>query len=162
MTVSLSGEGAEIDIIGFIIGKRNETFPFEIAVIHRSPGTRSNTEIRSVLNENTSADIHGMVKIEKNARKADAYFAAHTLLMSEHTRVKTLPALEIEANDVKASHAASIGKMDAETLFYVRARGYNVKEAKQIMVKSFLEQGLQKIADEKLREKTRAMLSQHL
>jgi Fe-S cluster assembly protein SufD len=86
----------------------------------------------------------------------------NTLLMTDHASARTIPALEIKNNDVKAGHAATIGKADPEELFYLQSRGINEQTAKDILVKAFFESLLATIIDPTIRQKISNQLNKCL
>ena len=83
--------------------------------------------------------LKGKILIEKDAIGAEAFLRFKVLLLGENARAEVDPELEISCNQVKASHAASVGQIDEEQLFYLMSRGLNKKDAVKLIVKAFLE-----------------------
>ena len=106
-------------------------------VEHYAPYTRSNIELRSVLDKKAKALFVGTVKIPAGAEGAEAYEQHRTLLLSNEARVESLPELEIVENDVSCSHAASISEIDREELFYLQSRGIQADDAQQLLTEAF-------------------------
>ena len=79
-----------------------------------------------------------MVKINKNAKKTNAWLAVHLLLLSDKASGRAIPALEILENDIKAGHATTVGKVNDLEMFYLQSRGLSKKQAKQLIVEGFL------------------------
>lgn len=158
VTFELKGAGAELKFLGFIVGKKEKIFPFETVSLHRAPNTKAHYNVKAVMFDHSQVDYKGNIIIEKSAQMTDSYLSHHTLLMSEHARAKSIPALEILADDVKAGHSASIGKVDEEMMFYLKSRGIEDNEAEQMLVNGFFESQLATIMDENLRERARTAI----
>jgi Fe-S cluster assembly protein SufD len=110
----------------------------ETRVLHLAPRTRSDIHVRAALSDRARCAFSGNVVMEKEAVLADARLEDHVLLLSESARSDSVPALEIRAMDVKASHAASTGPVDPEALFYLLSRGLDEVQARHLLVKGFL------------------------
>jgi Fe-S cluster assembly protein SufD len=95
-------------------------------------------EIKGVAENGAKIIINGLIKIEKEAEKTDSFLSMKVLLMDDKSRAILKPELEIKNGNVKASHSASAGKIDPEQLFYLKSRGIEEKEAKQIIINGFL------------------------
>lgn len=100
----------------------------------------------------------GLIKIEKKAQKTNSYLANHILKLSGKTLANSIPSLKIDANDVKAGHAATIGQIDEEQIFYLMARGLPKEEAEKLIVEGFFEPVIEKINLEGLKEKIRGLI----
>lgn len=161
ITFKFIGRESELKFLGFIIGDEKNAFSFETISQHLVPQTKAHYLVRGVMFDHSLVDYKGNIIIEKNAQLTDTYLAHHTLLMSDFARARSIPALEIEADDVKAGHAATIGKVDEEIMFYLKSRGLESKEAYQILIEGFLEEGL-KMVDEKVQTTLRPILQKAL
>lgn len=144
------GENSTLNFIALILGLNRETFPFETISNHTVPHTKAYYNIRAAMFDRSEIDYRGSLNIKKPAQITDCYLAHHTLMLSPNAKTRTIPSLEIEADDVKAGHAATIGKVDDELLFYLAARGIDKKQAQSLLIKSFLETDLKKIPDPNL------------
>lgn len=153
--VELAAEGVEVQILGLFIGKNSDEFVVRTKQIHSAPNTKSDLLIKSVLFDKSRLDYDGLIKIEKNAQKSDAYQRNENLIMSKEVKIDTKPELEILANDVRCTHGATIGKIDAEQLFYLTSRGISKKTAEKLIIEGFLEGVLERISEEKLKESIR-------
>lgn len=143
----LKGEGASLEMIGLLFGTGNEKFLFKTETLHIADHTYGHINMKGIMNDEAKTDYFGMIKIPKKNRGADGYLSHHTLLLSKKARVRTVPSLEIEANDLKAGHSASVGQINEEILFYMRSRGLSEKLARKLLVEGFLEELIQKIDD---------------
>lgn len=150
VTFELAGREAEVQFVGFIVGTEKNIFPFETISKHLVPQTKAHYYLKAAMFGSSLVDYKGNIIIEKKAQLTDSYLAHHTLLLSKHARARTIPALEIEADDVKAGHAATIGKADDELMFYLTSRGISAKEAEEMLIQGFFADYLHKIPDEKL------------
>ena len=138
LDIILVGENASIEIIGLAFGKGDDNKSLELYVTHAAPNTKSNVNVRAVLRGKSSFAFRGNVKIEKGAKGADAYLRSDVLLFDEAKMGDDTPALEILEPDVKAGHAATIGKVDEQMLFYLMSRGLSRKQAERMLVEGFV------------------------
>ena len=138
LDVVLAGENASIEIIGLVLGKGSEEKSLEAYITHAAPNTKSNVNVRAVLRGKAKFDFRGNVKIEKGAKGADAYLRSDVLLFDDAKMGDDTPALEILEPDVKAGHAATIGKVDEQMLFYLMTRGLSRKQAEKLLVEGFI------------------------
>lgn len=152
------GEGSELTFLGFVIGRSDARFPFETKSVHTVPHTKATYLLRAAMFDESFIDFKGNLIIEKPAQNTDAYLAHHTLLLGEKARARTVPALEIEADDVKAGHAATIGKVDRELLFYAASRGISEEEAISLLVKGFFAAQAEMIPDDNARQEVQQIL----
>jgi len=139
LEVVLAGENAEVEIIGLVVGKLDEEKSLETYITHAAPNTKSNVNVRAVLRGKAKFDFRGNVKIEKGARGADAYLRSDVLLFDDAKMGDDTLALKILEPDVKAGHAATIGKVDENLLFYLMSRGLSRKQAERLLVEGFIE-----------------------
>src|SRR3990170_4350948 len=123
LDVVLAEEGAEVEIVGLVIGRGSDEKSLEAYITHAAPRTKSRVIVKSVLTGKSKFDFRGNVKIEKGAKGSDAYLRSDTLLFDDAKMGDDTPALEILEPDVKAGHAATIGKVDEQMLFYLMTRG---------------------------------------
>ncbi len=147
-SLNLKDKNKNVNFVIIIIAKNSEKFSFETTVIHEAPDTKSHYYIRSILLDNSKIAYKGLLSIKKTAKSSESYLSHHSLLLSQNTKVETIPSLEIEANDASAGHSASMGKLDDEMLFYLLSRGIDEKTSKKILIKAFLEKDFDKIEDE--------------
>jgi Fe-S cluster assembly protein SufD len=93
----------------------------------------------------------GLIKVHKDAQRSDAYQANRNLILSDKARADSIPSLEIEANDVRCTHGATVGQVDEEQLFYIMARGLSRHDAERLIIAGFFEPVLERIPAESLR-----------
>ena len=138
--VELVGEGAEVEVVGGFRAKDKEQIEIEIEVVHKAKNTSANTHIRGVVGDQAQAKIIGTIKVLPGAEKTNSFLAERLLILSDKARAEAVPNLEIEADDVKCSHAATVGKIDEEQMFYLMSRGLPRAQAQDIIVEGFLQQ----------------------
>jgi len=158
--ISLAGKGASVKFLGLLLGNENQGLKLKITVIHQAENTTSEVIIKSALRDMSSVFFDGLIKIEKGAKGTKAWLAAHFLLLSQKARGIAVPNLEIIENDIKAGHAATVGRINDLELFYLMSRGIPERKAKQLIVLGFLE-GIINQFPEKLSNKATAHLNWH-
>lgn len=151
LNFNFNGRNSSINFLAFVIGTNSEKFTLRTNSNHITGETNAYYTVKTVLFDCSEMDYVGYLNIHKNAQIIDSHLSHHTLLLSSNTKVKTVPSLEIQADDVKAGHSASIGRIDDEMLFYLKSRGIGEKEAKALLVQGFIKKGIDKIPDEKIR-----------
>jgi len=137
--VELVGERARVEVVGrFEVGgkKRHEV---EVEIRHKAENTEANMDIRGVVRDKAEADVRGMIKVFPGAQKTNSFLTEKVLLLSDKARAEVVPNLEIEADDVKCSHAVTVGKIDEEQLFYLMSRGLERKQAEKMIIDGFLQ-----------------------
>lgn len=145
LDVVLAGEGAEVEIAGLLMANGESQTSFEVYITHAAPKTKSNVNVRAVLRGKSKFDFRGNVKIEKGAKGSDAYLRSDALLFDDAKMGDDTPALEILERDVKAGHAATIGKVDEVMLFYLMSRGISKNQAERMLISGFVEPILRRL-----------------
>lgn len=139
LDIVLAGENASVEVVGLVIGKGDDERSLEAYITHAAPNTKSNVNVRAVLRNRSTFAFRGNVKIEKGAKGSNAYLRSDALLFDEAKMGDDTPALEILEPDVKAGHAATIGKVDEQILFYLMSRGLSKKQAEKMLIEGFVE-----------------------
>jgi len=148
----LGGEGANSEVLCGFRGKDKQHIDFTVNCHHAVPHTRNNIFAKGTVTDSSTSVFRGLIKVEKDAQGTDSYLSDHTLMLSDNALANSIPSLQIEANDVKASHGATVGQIDEEQLFYLMARGLSRKQSEHLIVSGFFEQLIDKIADPEYRE----------
>ena len=151
-------KGGELDFYSFIIGRGSGEFPIEIVARHLTPGSVSRFNCRAALFDNSKVDCAGKLIVDKSARLSETYLTHRTLLLSDRAQARVIPSMEIMADDVKAGHAATIGKTDKELMFYFNSRGIDVKVAENLLIAAFFEEQIQMIPDLDLRQELQDLI----
>ncbi len=154
----LDGNSSATENYGIIIGTNKEHLDATTNVYHSAENTTNNMMVNGIMKGTSSAIYRGLIKIGKNARGTNSYLSNHILKLSEHAIANSIPALEIDNNEVKASHGATVGQVDDEQLFYLRSRGLSKEEAESLIVDGFFAPILSKIISPSIQEKFKAAI----
>lgn len=146
-TIKLTGNGAEADILGIILGSDAHEIRINTLQDHQAPFTRSNLLIKSALSGRSQFFYEGYIDVKKNAQRTDAYQRNENLMLSPEAKAESKPALEILANDVRCTHSATIGKINPEERFYLESRGIDPQVVSYLIVQGFFQPILDKIED---------------
>lgn len=147
----LAGEGSSSENYGIFAGNEGQHFDITTLAHHKVPHTSNNILTKGVMKGKSTSVYRGLIKIEKEAQNTDSYLGDHTLLLSEKALANSIPSLKIDANDVRATHGATVGQVDKEQLFYLMSKGIDEKDAEMLLVEGFLEQVIMKIKDKKFK-----------
>lgn len=158
----LQGDNSKAEIFGLFAGKNKDNVDFETHTIHEGNNTYGHTTVKTLLRDEAQSSYFGLIRIEKDTTMSDGHLSHDTMLLSKKAKSKSVPSLEIEANDVKAGHSASVGQVDDEALFYLRSRGLTEEQARELMIDGFFESLLMQIPDESMAEKLRDSLKKTL
>jgi len=145
LTAELRGPGANSDMLGLYFGDGDQHFDHNTRQDHIAPNAKSDLLYKGALDGHSRAVFRGVIRVHKGAQQTDAYQTNRNLLLSEHARADSLPNLEIEADDVKCSHGASVGELDPEHLFYLMSRGLPREQAERLVVMGFLGEVLSRL-----------------
>ncbi|MBW2280058.1 MAG: Fe-S cluster assembly protein SufD [Deltaproteobacteria bacterium] len=137
LTTVLTGEGAHAQLDGLYLGAGRQLLDHYTTIDHAVPHTTSDEHYKGVLGGRAHGVFHGRVIVRPDAQKIDARQSNRNLVLSDAARVNTKPQLEIYADDVKCSHGATIGRLDAEQLFYLRSRGIDADAARAMLTLAF-------------------------
>jgi len=142
---SLEGAGARSDMLGLYFGEREQHFDHVTRQDHVVPHATSDLLYKGALDDKAEAVFRGLIKVYPKAQRTDAYQTNRNLLLSKRARATSLPNLEIEADDVRCSHAATVGHLDDEELFYIMSRGVPRREAERLVVFGFFGEVLDRL-----------------
>ena len=136
--LQLNKAGERLEWLGIIDAREAGDYELNLVMTHSVPNTFGRVMVKGIAENGARVKVKGLVKIEKEAQNTDSFLSMKILLLDKQSGATAEPELEIKANQVKASHSASVGKIDEEQLFYLASRGINEKEAKNIIIKGFL------------------------
>ncbi len=136
--IILNQNGQQEELRIYFIGKKDEKFELSTLSQHKALYTTANTIIRGVLYDNAMARLNGMIKIMPKAQNTNAFLEQKILLIGDNARAEAQPMLEIEADEVKASHSATVSRLDENQIFYLMSRGVDRSQAIKILVNGFL------------------------
>jgi len=158
----LVGSGAHAFILGLTIGNEKQTFEQHTLQDHKAPHTTSDLLFKTALLDSAYAVYSGLIKVEKEAQRTDAYQANRNLLLSDKAKADTLPKLEILANDVRCTHGATVGPIDPEQFFYLTSRGIEDKDARKLLIEGFFDEVLGRIKENGFKDKIREFLEEKI
>jgi Fe-S cluster assembly protein SufD len=150
--VILAGAGSFSEMLGVYFADGDQHFDHRSLQDHRAPHTTSDLSYKGALKGHSRAVYAGLVHIRKGADKSDAKQANRNLLLSDHAKADPAPFLEIEANDVRCSHATSVGAPDPDAVFYMESRGLHPEEAEHLLVKAFFQEVLDRVGVDEVRQ----------
>lgn len=135
----LNGPGATAEMLGIFFADGNQHFDHHTMQVHNAPNAGSDLLFKGTLNDTARSVFSGLIQVAPGAQKTDAYQLNRNLLLSDKARADSIPNLEIQANDVRCTHGASVGPVDPEHLFYLMAHGLSRAEATRTIVEGFFE-----------------------
>lgn len=141
----LQGEGAKVDDLQIFFSSGRQHLDLTSNLLHQRPHTKGEVHVRGVLKDKSRSVFQGLIRIEKGAQQSNAYQTARALILNKGARADQIPGLEIEANDVRCTHAASTGQMDEEQVFYLKTRGLTDNEARKMIIDGFFEPTIERI-----------------
>jgi Fe-S cluster assembly protein SufD len=138
METKLGGPGSEARVTGAYASRGRQHIDFDTTQEHAAPSTTSDLAFRGVLSGRSTAVWKGNIIVDPGAQKTDAFQESRNLLLSKRAHADAIPGLEIQANDVRCTHAAAVAQVDAEQLFYLRSHGLPEAQAKRLVIEGFL------------------------
>lgn len=157
---ALLGEGAEVFFEGAVCLSEERQAHVHIVVEHEAPHCRSEQLFKSVLKDASRMSFGGNILVRKRAQKTEAYQLSQNLLLGEKAHIDATPRLEIFADDVKASHGATVGQLDPEQVLYFLTRGISEGEAHALLLAGFFESLTARIPLEKMRQEIQKQLEE--
>jgi len=145
LNARLLGPGANSDMLGLYFGDGTQHFDHNTSQDHLAPNTSSDLLYKGALDNESRSVFRGIIRVHPKAQKTDAYQTNRNLILSDDARADSLPNLEIEADDVRCSHGATVGQLDAESRFYLMSRGLTREQAERLVVMGFLGEVLSRL-----------------
>lgn len=158
----LIGENADVSLNGLWMLKGSNEVHTNVVVHHSEPHATSMQLYKGVLTDHAKSSFQGKIFVRKIAQKTQAYQLNNNLVLSDHAEAHSKPNLEIFADDVKASHGATVGKLDPEQLFYLKTRGFSDLQAKNTLISGFLNEVIDLIPIEKEKKELEQQVHQFL
>jgi Fe-S cluster assembly protein SufD len=162
METRLGGEGAEARVTGAYASHGRQHIDFDTTQEHAAPNTTSDLAFRGVLQGRSTAVWKGNIIVDPGAQKTDAFQESRNLLISKRAHADAIPGLEIQANDVRCTHAAAVAQVDPEQLFYLRSRGLRDDVAKRLVIEGFLAALVERFEQGPVRERLAEVLERRL
>ena len=148
----LKAPGAHVDMLGLYIAEGEQHFDHETLQDHIAPHASSNLLFKGAITDRSRSVFRGLIRVHPGAQRTDAYQTNRNLILSNEARADSLPNLEIAADDVRCSHAATIGQLDVEEIFYLQSRGLPRMEAMRLVIFGFFGEVLDQLELEEVRK----------
>ena len=155
---AMRGSGARAQMLGILWGEGAQHTHYHTVQDHIAPHTTSDLLYKGALTDSAKSIFTGTIRVVKGANGTDAYQANRNLLLSNKASSFPSPNLEIEANEVRCTHGATIGRVDEDQLFYLMSRGLSKDVATRMVVEGFFEDVLEREPAETIRDNLRQMI----
>ena len=162
LKIVINGENAEANLYGMAFLDSNQHIDNFTQVIHAKPHCQSNQVYKYVLDDKSTGAFSGKIHVVRDAQKTNAFQRNNNLLLTDSATMQTKPQLVIDADDVKCSHGATVGQINEEALFYLRARGIDEEKARMMLMNAFAHEVIQEIKVEALRERMDELIEKRL
>jgi Fe-S cluster assembly protein SufD len=163
METDITGRGGSARVTGAYVGHGNQHIDYDTTQEHAAPDTVSDLAFRGILRDRATSVWSGMIKVDPGAQRTDAFQESRNLLLSDGSHADAIPGLEIEANDVRCTHAATVSKIDEGQVFYLMSRGLPRADAEHLLVGGFLEVIAARLeSSDRLRDAVSAALEREL
>ncbi|HEX7583190.1 MAG TPA: Fe-S cluster assembly protein SufD [Prolixibacteraceae bacterium] len=162
LKVTFSGDHAEANVNGISFTDKKQHVDNFTLIEHASPGCTSNQIYKNVLDDESTGAFSGRIHVARDAQQTNAFQRNNNVLLSDKAKMQTKPQLIIDADDVKCSHGATVGQIDEEALFFLRARGIGENEARMMLMNAFAHEVILKITIEPLRDRIDELIEKRL
>ena len=150
--VAMTGPDAEVQVNGVMFTEGRQHLSYNTHQHHQAPYCRSDLLYKAALQDRSRTVWRGMIKVDRDAQRTDAYQRNDNLMLSRDARADSIPGLEIEADDVRCTHGSTSGRVDDQQVFYAMTRGYTRREAVRMIVAGFFQQIFDRITIESVRD----------
>jgi Fe-S cluster assembly protein SufD len=158
----LAAPGGFSEMLGVFFADEDQHFDHRSVQDHVAPNCTSDLLYKGALRDESRAVYSGWVHVRPGAQKTNAMQTSRNIVLSEHAKADAIPNLEIEANDVRCGHAASVGPVEEETLFYLQSRGIPRDEAERLVVTGFFQEVLDRVQLEEVRRGAELAIQEEL
>lgn len=162
LDIALTGDHATADLAGVFVARGSQVSDIHTILSHEAPGVTSRQNYRGLAKDDARGVFHGQIKVEAEARGADATQNNRNMLLSKRAQVHSTPALEILTDDVKCKHGSATGQIDQGQLFYLRSRGLDLAEATRILTRAFAGEILSRLQRADTRELVESQIAPSL
>ncbi|MBL9190273.1 MAG: Fe-S cluster assembly protein SufD [Opitutaceae bacterium] len=154
----LQAPGAFSEMLALTVAETDQEFDQRTLQIHQAPNTKSDLLYKNALRGTAKTIFSGLIVVDPDAQKTDAYQSNRNLMLSEEAEANSLPGLEIQANDVRCTHGATSSRIDPEQEFYLQSRGIAKEQADELLTFGFFEEVLNRLASDELHDALRALI----
>jgi Fe-S cluster assembly protein SufD len=158
----LAQPGGFSEMLGIFFADGDQHFDHRTLQDHIAPNCRSDLLYKGALRDRSRAVYSGWVHVRPDAQKTNAMQTSRNIVLSEHAKADAIPNLEIEANDVRCGHAASVGPVDEETIFYLQSRGIAREDAERLIVSGFFQEVLDRVTIDEVRAGAEVAIAREL
>lgn len=162
LNLILAAAGCETHLYGLYLLKGNSHVDNHTLIDNQQPNCFSNQLYKGIVDDTTTGVFSGRIIVQPDAQKTNAYQSNKNIILSDRATINTKPQLEILADDVKCSHGCTVGQLDEEAMFYLRARGIPLKTAESLLLQAFAADILEQIKLEPLRLHIEQLILDHL
>lgn len=141
----LCGPGAESNLLAVYFGDGDQMLDFRTLQDHDAPRTRSDLLFKGAVEDEAASVYSGLIRLQESAQRAEAFQTNRNLVLTEGASAESIPNLEIEANDVRCSHASTVGPIDEDQLYYLETRGVRPEDAERLVVLGFFDDVFQRL-----------------
>jgi Fe-S cluster assembly protein SufD len=154
----LQAPGAFSEMLALTVAKGTQEFDQRTLQVHQAPNTKSDLLYKNALFDTARTIFSGLIIVDQDAQKTDAYQSNRNLMLSEDAEANSLPGLEIQANDVRCTHGATTSRIDPEQEFYLFSRGIPRARAHELLIFGFFEEVLNRLESEELHAALRSLI----
>ena len=158
----MQAPGAFSEMLALTVAAGSQEFDQRTLQLHQAPNTKSDLLYKNALLESAKTIFSGLIIVDPDAQKTDAYQSNRNLVLSDNAEANSLPGLEIHANDVRCTHGATTSRIDAEQAFYLESRGLTPAAARDLLVFGFFEEVLNRLASDEVHAVLRGLLQSKL
>ncbi|MCU4162671.1 Fe-S cluster assembly protein SufD [Carboxylicivirga caseinilyticus] len=158
VNVTMDDDHCESHVYGLYLSDKNQHVDNSTFINHAKPDCQSFELFKGVMDDSATGAFSGRVYVAQDAQRTNAYQSNNNLLLTDNAKINSKPQLEIYADDVKCSHGATVGQLDDEAMFYLRARGINKEEGRILLMFAFAYEVIEKIRVEPLKEQIRGLV----
>jgi len=162
LKVTFNGDHSEANVNGISFTDKKQHVDNFTMIEHAMPNCLSNQIYKNILDDESTGAFAGRIHVARDAQQTNAFQRNNNVLLSDKARMQTKPQLIIDADDVKCSHGATVGQINEEALFFLRARGIGEKEARMMLMNAFAREVVQKISIEPLRDRIDELIEKRL
>jgi Fe-S cluster assembly protein SufD len=149
---TIGGEHGDVQMLGLYFASGDQHFDMRTLQDHAAPRGTSDLLYKGALRDRSHTVYSGLIRVEPQAEKTDAYQANRNLVLSDHAKADSKPELEILNNDVRCTHGSTVGQVDDEQLFYLESRGISHDDAQRLIVEGFFEDVINRVRVEAVRD----------
>jgi Fe-S cluster assembly protein SufD len=162
METKLDGRGSSARVTGAYASTGRQHLDYDTLQEHAAPDTFSDLAFRGVLAGRSSAVWRGMIQVDPGAQKTDAFQECRNLLLSKRAHADAIPGLEIQADDVRCTHAAAVAQLDREQMYYLRSHGLPEAVSQRLIIDGFLQELVERLPEGRIRELAGGALEERL